>query len=111
MSLTKQVLSLAASNEAEKKLIAAVRFVLVNNEQTFKSITRLLSIERGNTNRVDDIKQCYCNVIKVMLDDGIMNWGRMVVIIALAIHLQRVFCTNLEAETSPHIEEFLSDWL
>lgn len=113
MSFTKQILSLTANNKAERKLIAAVHCVLEENERTLKSITLglQLDIEPDDNNRIDGIKQCYNNVIKVMLEDGIMNWGRMVVIIALAVYLQREFSTDLGDETSPYIEEFLNDWL
>lgn len=113
MSLTKQILSLTANNKAERKLIAAVYCVLGENERTLKSITLglQLDIEPDDINRIDGIKQCYNNVIKVMLEDGVMNWGRMVVIIALAVYLQREFSTDLGDETSPYIEQFLNDWL
>lgn len=114
MSLTKQLLSLTANNKAERKLIAAVHCVLNDNERTLKSITLGLQLDiepADDINRIDGIKQCYNNVIKIMLADGVMNWGRMVVIIALAVYLQREFSTDLGDETSPYIEEFLNDWL
>jgi hypothetical protein len=43
-----------------------------------------------------------------MLEDDIRNWDRMVVIVTLTVYLQTEFSTDLETETSPYIEEFLS---
>jgi hypothetical protein len=59
----------------------------------------------------DRAKHDFNLILRKMFADGVINWGRIVVMFALAIDVQHSRAIDLQLETALFVEANLSEWL
>jgi hypothetical protein len=102
-----EVLSLTAVHPAAVRLANAALEALSSRNAVFAGIRRS-ALRSKETARRD-----YVAILREMFGDGIVNWGRIVMMFALAIDVQRHHHEiDLQIDTVLFIEDHLSDrWL
>lgn len=105
--IVREVLTQAVTTPFAATLLDSALGVIDSNSAVFASIRRN-ALRSPYTARQD-----YVTVLREMFSDGVVNWGRIVVLFALAIDVQRHHKIDLQAETILFIEDNLPDewWL
>lgn len=101
--IVREVLTQAVTTPFAATLLNSALGVIDSNSAVFASIRRN-ALCLPYTARQD-----YVTVLREMFSDGVVNWGRIVVLFALAIDVQRHHEIDLQAETILFIEDILPD--
>lgn len=104
--IVRDVLTLSATDRASTVLLDAALHVLRTKSATFDAI-RQVAVAVGS----DRAKHDFNLILRKMFADGVINWGRIVVMFALAIDVQYSRAIDLQLETALFVEANLSEWL
>ncbi len=80
--------------------------MLCTKSATFGAI-RQVAVAVGS----DRAKHDFNLILRKMFADGMINWGRILVMFALAIDVQHSRAIDLQLETALFVEANLSEWL
>ncbi len=92
-------------NETAQRCLCLAHMVIHDNRDKFNDIATRMSSVSGN------VRYNYARVLEEMFSDGVVNWGRIVTVLAFAIYMQHRFFVNLEVETERAVERHLFDWM
>ena len=97
-SLVHSILSLRANKSDFESWLELTLTALYTHRDYFNSIALRLPVD-------DDIKRYYTAIVSKMFDDKIVNYGRIVIAIAFAVHLQQYFDVDLKTEATKIFED------
>ena len=101
-SLVHSILSLRANNSDFESWLELTLTALHTHRDYFDSIVLRLPVDA-------DIKRYYTAIISEMLDDKTVNYGRIIIALVFAVHLQQYFDVDLKTEATKIIEDWLRE--
>ena len=97
-ALVREIITLLPTTPTSRVLVNLVTTAMREHESTFTCVERTI-VSSGN------IGEAYTKIGKEIFADGVVHWGRIVMTLALAVHLQQKLGIDLEKETSRVFDE------
>ncbi len=105
-SLTRQVLAQEIVDRYAEEWLAQTLSVYHKHRRNFANIAQRFPSHLG-----DDVKQHFKTMVKIVLNDGIVNSTRIVTVFAFAIYLQEIYSIDLKDEVESLVDEWVFDGL